>query len=271
MEKSLELFARNGFNATSIQEITDHCGISKGAFYLSFKSKDALILSLIEYFLKEVTSDIDRLVSESKKEDLPYNYFYYHFENYAEKSDFAKVFIKEQTHFLDNELLTKIHGYAELIQQSTLKMLRKTYGDKIKHMEHDMVYTVQGLIHSYSEASLLENIHLDSGRLAKALTEKTDILAEHTKTPYIPEDIYQHLNQMQQQGDFSKEQLLEILDEVLSEMTAPIVKESLELLKEELMQPSMNKAIIHGLIENIKDHPNCKWAWFALRNYFQLQ
>lgn len=32
MEKSLELFAKQGFEATSVQQITDYCGISKGAF-----------------------------------------------------------------------------------------------------------------------------------------------------------------------------------------------------------------------------------------------
>lgn len=32
MDKALELFAKQGFEATSVQQITDHCGISKGAF-----------------------------------------------------------------------------------------------------------------------------------------------------------------------------------------------------------------------------------------------
>ncbi|MFS8629945.1 MAG: TetR/AcrR family transcriptional regulator, partial [Bacillales bacterium] len=45
MERALELFAENGFEATSVQQITERCGISKGAFYLYFKSKDELILS----------------------------------------------------------------------------------------------------------------------------------------------------------------------------------------------------------------------------------
>ena len=39
MEKALELFARQGFEATSVQQITEHCGISKGAFYLSLNQK----------------------------------------------------------------------------------------------------------------------------------------------------------------------------------------------------------------------------------------
>ena len=59
MEKALELFAKQGFEATSVQQITEHCGISKGAFYLSFKSKDELILALIDHFMMQITSDID--------------------------------------------------------------------------------------------------------------------------------------------------------------------------------------------------------------------
>ena len=52
IENAIQLFAEQGFEATSIQQITDKCGISKGAFYLSFKSKDELIFSLIDYFLE---------------------------------------------------------------------------------------------------------------------------------------------------------------------------------------------------------------------------
>ncbi len=43
MEKALELFSEQGFEATSVQQITERCGISKGAFYLSFKTKDELV------------------------------------------------------------------------------------------------------------------------------------------------------------------------------------------------------------------------------------
>lgn len=50
IEKSSELFAENGFAATSVQDITDACGISKGAFYLSFKSKESLLFAIFEYF-----------------------------------------------------------------------------------------------------------------------------------------------------------------------------------------------------------------------------
>lgn len=64
MESALELFAKQGFEATSVQQITEHSGISKGAFYLSFKSKDELIMALIDQFMEQFISDIDRIVKD---------------------------------------------------------------------------------------------------------------------------------------------------------------------------------------------------------------
>ncbi|CAM5212034.1 TetR family transcriptional regulator OS=Ureibacillus acetophenoni OX=614649 GN=SAMN05877842_112105 PE=4 SV=1 [Ureibacillus acetophenoni] len=49
-----------------VQQITEHCGISKGAFYLSFKSKDELIIAIIDYFVKNVTSNIELSVDKQQ-------------------------------------------------------------------------------------------------------------------------------------------------------------------------------------------------------------
>lgn len=59
MERALELFAEQGFEPTSVQQITERCGISKGAFYLSFKSKDELIVALIDQFMSQMISNTD--------------------------------------------------------------------------------------------------------------------------------------------------------------------------------------------------------------------
>lgn len=55
MEKAIELFSKNGVESTSIQDITNACGISKGAFYLSFKSKDDLLVEITDYFIKNLS------------------------------------------------------------------------------------------------------------------------------------------------------------------------------------------------------------------------
>jgi len=45
--KSIGLFLRTSYKATSIRHITDALGITKGAFYWHFKSKDELLLTII--------------------------------------------------------------------------------------------------------------------------------------------------------------------------------------------------------------------------------
>jgi AcrR family transcriptional regulator len=50
VDKSIKLFLKTSFKATSIQHITDSLGITKGAFYWHFKSKDELLLTIIEKY-----------------------------------------------------------------------------------------------------------------------------------------------------------------------------------------------------------------------------
>ena len=72
IETSIKLFATKGFNATSVQEIVNECDISKGAFYLYFKSKEALLLAIMNYYFTMITDK----VNEIENEDLsPYDKF----------------------------------------------------------------------------------------------------------------------------------------------------------------------------------------------------
>jgi AcrR family transcriptional regulator len=48
LDAALELFAKNGFHATSISLIAEKAGISKGLMYNYFKSKDELLKNIIE-------------------------------------------------------------------------------------------------------------------------------------------------------------------------------------------------------------------------------
>ncbi len=54
VEKGIHLFLRTSFKATSIQHITDSLGITKGAFYWHFKSKDELLLTVIDKYERDL-------------------------------------------------------------------------------------------------------------------------------------------------------------------------------------------------------------------------
>jgi AcrR family transcriptional regulator len=53
VRKSIGLFLKTSFKATTIQHITAALGITKGAFYWHFKSKDELLLTIIDKYDNE--------------------------------------------------------------------------------------------------------------------------------------------------------------------------------------------------------------------------
>lgn len=53
-----ELFSRFGLGKTNVEELTRGAGISKGAFYLFYSSKEELFFDLLEQFEAEVRSSL---------------------------------------------------------------------------------------------------------------------------------------------------------------------------------------------------------------------
>ncbi|MEH7418798.1 TetR/AcrR family transcriptional regulator [Neobacillus drentensis] len=269
MEKALELFAKQGFEATSVQQITEHCGISKGAFYLSFKSKDELILALIDHFMNQLTSDIDYVVSNASQDELLYKFYYTIFHTSYQHSDFAKLLMKEQSHTFNNDLLVKMQYYDRLVNQTILSMLDKLYGETIRETKYDLMYCIKGFMNTYSQLFFFYNVPLDLDLLSQSLVEKTNLLAQHTTIPFISEDLIQMFKSPFHE-EVSEEQIIEIIEQKIEELDESLEKESLLILKEQLVTPTYSPVIIKGLIENIRKSPHCKWISLLLRRYYHF-
>lgn len=59
MDAGLELFASEGYSHCSISQLATHAGISKGLMYNYFKSKEALLVAIIEDGMSEVMGYLD--------------------------------------------------------------------------------------------------------------------------------------------------------------------------------------------------------------------
>jgi AcrR family transcriptional regulator len=58
-ELALELFAEQGYEATSLREIAERLGVTKAALYYYFKSKEDIVRSLVEDYVAELDKLID--------------------------------------------------------------------------------------------------------------------------------------------------------------------------------------------------------------------
>ncbi|MBG9448169.1 transcriptional regulator [Cytobacillus firmus] len=271
MESALELFAKQGFEATSVQQITEHSGISKGAFYLSFKSKDELIMALIDQFMEQFISDIDRIVKDPNNTggELLRKFFYTTFHSFQKHSDFAKIFIKEQAHTFNEELISKGRHFDQLIDDITLSMIDQLYGEAVQHTKYDLIYCIKGFMHVYSHLFLFFNVPLDLDILCRSLAEKTDLLAKHSEIPFITDELYDTFRKAGHE-EMTDGQMIEIMAQKIEELEDSIEKESLILLKKDVQERSLSPAIVQGLITNIRNGPQSRWIASLLLNYYEL-
>ena len=66
-ESAIKLFSSRGYAAASVDDICTEAGISKGAFYHHFESKQALFVTLPDDWLKT----IDKAIEASKDKTAP--------------------------------------------------------------------------------------------------------------------------------------------------------------------------------------------------------
>src|SRR4030095_16737586 len=65
-EKGKDLFEKQGLKKTSVDELTAAVGISKGAFYLFYESKEELFLEILEQLEQEIQTKILEFTIKSK-------------------------------------------------------------------------------------------------------------------------------------------------------------------------------------------------------------
>ncbi len=64
-----ELFAQHGYDATSVADICEGAGVTKGAFYHHFESKQAVFLELRDRWLKPL--DVQLALTRAEGETVP--------------------------------------------------------------------------------------------------------------------------------------------------------------------------------------------------------
>lgn len=64
LEQALELFSERGYRETSLQDIADHLGVTRQAFYYYFDSKEDILWSLIEKLGNQLLERVLPLITE---------------------------------------------------------------------------------------------------------------------------------------------------------------------------------------------------------------
>ncbi|MCA0150052.1 TetR/AcrR family transcriptional regulator [Rossellomorea vietnamensis] len=277
IETSIKLFATKGFNATSVQEIVNECDISKGAFYLYFKSKEALLLAIMNYYFTMITDK----VNEIENEDLsPYDKFQKQLEcqliEICKHKEFIIMQIRENAMPFNDE----IHDLLSEMKMNTHRYYRRRlfgiYGKKIEPYFWDITMMIQGFFHSYLELVMLDKIDLDFSYLSHFILRRTDdlvdgLLKSGDKPVLSFEKLDDLVKDFTSSSRITESTLIHMIQDALEVAEEESIRISLEVIREEVQKDETRPVVIKGMLVNLAEDTSMKHLMNALRHFYQIQ
>ncbi|ALC82314.1 MULTISPECIES: TetR/AcrR family transcriptional regulator [Bacillus] len=261
INQAIKLFAEKGYKTTSVQEIADECGISKGAFYIYFKSKDALLVSILEYYYHKVFTRIDEL----KTSHLPPKEVYrkqlaVYYENILEHQDFITMQMKEKSMPDNKDIRTIANQFKATSLELHTQNVKHIYGEGIAPYLADICLLIEGLTHVYLELIILYKLPLEISRLTSTIVDRVDDLVQgmirRNEKPLVTNltasSLFEWPDMEHKPGHSMIKKIKEKASRLPDRSHHQEIMESLELLENELRHPTPRTAIIKGMIANLK-------------------
>ena len=126
-----EVFARDGITRASMNDVANHCGISKATIYHYYASKDDLVFGILDSYLSELRERILQINLNNKTPE-------------------------EQLNLVVVEFLLAYEGMdnQHKIQNEGLSMLQKEQQNILKGYQRDMINVVQQILQTGFPAEL---------------------------------------------------------------------------------------------------------------------
>ncbi|SFF56791.1 transcriptional regulator, TetR family [Halobacillus alkaliphilus] len=272
IEQAIKLFARKGFSSTSVQEIAKECNISKGAFYLHFKSKDELLYELFEHYWRRMQRRVNEVSSEPlEPSEKLVQQLKITIEEVANHREFIIMQIREQViPFNENieQFIKKMRYHSYLFYKNHLVSI---YGKEAETYAWEGSLITQSLVSNYIDLIIVDNVEFNFLEVADSIVTKVDYMMkgimENKDAPVITEEIIEQMAP----DDFSLSQLDELIRE-LKEVTVSEAEQDIidtaEVLTLELERTSPRVAVVKGMASNLEKHEGYLDLASKLRAYF---
>ncbi|PEB56946.1 TetR family transcriptional regulator [Bacillus pseudomycoides] len=281
IEMAMKLFANKGVNATSVQEIVTACGISKGAFYLYFKSKDELLLAILRYYYDKIQKKMMVIDGESL---LPREKFekklYCQFNDVQKHKEFIIMHARENAIPFNKEVeafMMKMKLESHAFYRNSLLSI---YGEKVIPYLLDLVIMVEGICGGYLELIILNTIEINLSHVSTFILKRIDDLVEglvnSSDVPVLHEE---KLGQLFCSSELIKEQAKEhFLQEIITfkrtladQLENDELLVTLDVLEAEMRLPSPRIPVIQGMLANLKSYNDLKDFRFRLAGYYHIK
>jgi AcrR family transcriptional regulator len=281
IEAAIKLFASKGFDSTSIQEIATECGISKGAFYLYFKSKESLLLSIFRYYSDQIRLKIEEVEIKNLP---PREQFVEQLVCQLREVVRHKEFIIMQSRELAIPFNKEVAEFIQSMRIETKRFFQKAllsiYGESIQPYIWDLSVMQQGMIHAYFEVIIFDHTEMDLDYLSEFILKRTDNLVEGLLDSGEPavmtnDPLVTFLNGFTEKKEFQKDDLLDLLNDakgiVVEQHLAEGVLVSLEVLEAEIKSDTPRTPVIQGMLATLNEEASMAELQQKIAEYFGVK
>jgi AcrR family transcriptional regulator len=268
IESAIKRFAQKGFTSTSVQEIVSDCGISKGAFYLHFKSKEALLLAILNYYFETLQARVLAIESHTlPPRDKFIKQLTVLLETLIDHKDFIIMQSREQAIPLNAEvkkIIFNMHTKTHHFYQSNLTNI---YGEGINPFLWDLSFILDGMLQSYLKILFFNKEDFELEKISSFIFNRIDnivtALLSGNEKPIITEDSLKiMLKKADMLFNINNLNIKEILTKMKQELKNIEAKEdlevSMEVLEYEIASDTPRHAVIRGMLSNFANHPQFK-------------
>lgn len=198
LNAAVQCFAQKGYHATSIKDIVEEIGISKGSVYIYFKSKDDILFSALHYTCDQIEQKqlcIVRDQSLSPKERL-LALLSSHVEFAVEHKDFILMLMSEQAIKLNEQMKAFLEERRALSLQIYYQLINEMVDNTARPYVLDAVMVIQAMIHHYTMFLLLEHIDIEKEKLVgffvTHLEDSIQSMVDRQREPLITPAIFKN-------------------------------------------------------------------------------
>ncbi|WP_018932096.1 TetR/AcrR family transcriptional regulator [Gracilibacillus lacisalsi] len=186
MNTALILFSDHGFNETSVQQIAQKAGISKGGFYNYFSSKRDLMLEMIDEHHSKIINSTHQI--DETNHNLA-AYIQHEMTAWMEHQPFIHVMLNEFQPKKDPQINKKMDELHVTLTQKHKEIFYLCYGDKIKPFLTDMVVILEGMLKEYLLYMFIQQTQFDVQQLSNWICHHIDSIVNnlHDMDPFLHE------------------------------------------------------------------------------------
>ncbi|WP_347551189.1 TetR/AcrR family transcriptional regulator [Pseudalkalibacillus hwajinpoensis] len=276
LEAAVELIADKGYTHTSMQQIADSVGISKGSLYSFFPSKEDLIISIYEHYQQLVfeRAFVVGLDGNIPADDRFAKQFQVQFEGIIEYKSYMKMHMRGESAQSSEKLEAMGHRMRGRLFSWLEHNLLELYGDKITPYKWDLMWMTQSIYTSYMGLMISSETELQPRELGRHIVRQIDLLAcdflDGKSKPLLDDEMMRPFSVgMDREGAFTSFEKREsawraLYEKIHSLSNAQYYLNVTDRISEESRNSKPDELVMRGLLHLLKEADQLKEEVVAL-------